>query len=401
MKEGKDEPEIVIRDPIHGYIQLSRDEARLMNTRPLQRLYRINQLGLAYLIYPSATHTRFSHSLGTAYLARKMAEKLDLDSQAKIIVRLAALLHDVGHCPFSHSSEEVIGSNQHWISKLLKGTELRDIIENKGFSCSDVMKVLAGQERSVITQILHSGIDADRLDYLMRDSYFTGLEYQLDVGRIINSLMHVAENITFNWQRLHELEYFLMARYMLYAQVYLHRTVRIADLVALRVLKVLRELFGFLNLRTSEDFLRTDDAYVIGELSKYCKDRKCPPSTKQLIKALLYRRFPRCVLQHELNELHPSMRMQMLKNADYRKELEQEIAHKLRIEPELIFIDVPEFTPSEEAIFVASPQKVSEISEVSQVFQSINRSFGSFFRVYAPDEHRLEASVVSKKLLER
>jgi len=400
MRKIKEERGKVIRDPIHGYIQLSLSETRLMDTWPLQRLHRINQLGLTYLTYPSATHTRFSHSLGVAHLARVIAQKLNLDSDEESMVRLSGLLHDVGHCPLTHSVEEVIGSNEHWISKLLKETELNDILRSEGFSPSRVKKVLDPQNKSVISQILNWGIDADKLDYLVRDSYFTGLGYlSVDVSRIVNSLTCVDENITFDGHRLYELENLLMARYMLYEQVYFHRTVRITDLISLRILRALRELFDFLDLRTSEHFLRTDDACVITELWKYLNDRKTPLSIRELIGALLHRRLPKCVYESELREFEPFTRRRAFEYVNFREELEQEIAHKLNIEPELIFVDLPRFTPSEEGIFVATPEKLSEISEVSQVFQSISRSFRTFCRVYAPPEYRMEAARASKEAL--
>lgn len=394
MRKKEKEPAKIILDPVHRYIPLSRCETELIDTLPLQRLRGIKQLGLTSLVYPSATHTRFSHSMGTLYLARIMTEKLNLDSEAKTIARMSALLHDIGHGPFTLSSEEVIGSNEIWISKLLKeSSELNEIIENEGFSSSDIAKVLSDKDRSIVGQILHCDIGADRLDYLVRDSYFTGLETSIvDVGGIVNSLEQVDKRIAFRQQRLYNLESFLMAFHMLYQQVYLHRTVRIVDLISLRVLQNLRELFDFLNPRTLEDFLRVDDAFVMVELQKYLDDKSTPSSIRLLIDALLHRRLPKCVYESELRGLHTRTRMSMLSNSNYRKEIEQEIAHKLKIEPKLIFVDFLEFTSPKEPILVTLRDKVSEISEVSEVFQSISRYFGSFCRVYAPQKQSRKAT---------
>ncbi|MGO8789214.1 MAG: HD domain-containing protein [Terriglobia bacterium] len=188
--------EFEVRDPIHGFIYRGSREKKIIDSPLFQRLRRIKQLALASLVYPSAVHTRFEHSIGAMYVAGRIAERLDLGNEHTQILRFAALLHDIGHGPFSHVSEEVLrnvtGSKQAHeeigyriilnspdLDGPLSRDERREIVDLLSGRCGD----------SVMRSILSGPIDADKQDYLLRDSYFCGVKYGVyDIDRLIQVL---------------------------------------------------------------------------------------------------------------------------------------------------------------------------------------------------------------------
>ena len=211
-----------IFDPIHGFIDLTREELKILDSCPLQRLRRIRQLGPAEYVYPSATHTRFAHSLGTMHLAGLMASKAGLEFETVEAVRIAALLHDVGHMPFSHAIEpfphEKLGLKV--VEHFLRG-RLEEYFD-------DVYGLLSG--RSGYSAIISSEVDADRLDYLSRDAYFTGLRYgMIDAEQIVSSVELVEQGgrsvLALPEDSLAALESLLMGRYHMFLRLYYHRTV--------------------------------------------------------------------------------------------------------------------------------------------------------------------------------
>jgi len=182
-----------IKDPIHGYIWITDSERNIIDTRPVQRLRRIKQLGLgAEYVYPGANHTRFEHSLGCLYLAGVLAESLPVELSKNEIadIRVAALLHDLGHGPFSHVFEPLLnrctGKTHEDMSEwLIERSELAEILESGGYSVDRIKKLAVGRmstEKIFLNQIIRSAVDVDKMDFLVRDSYHTGAGYgQIDI----------------------------------------------------------------------------------------------------------------------------------------------------------------------------------------------------------------------------
>ena len=163
-----------IKDPIHGYIKLNDDEKKLLDSPQVQRLRRIRQLGLSSQVYPGATHTRFQHSLGVMSLAGRFADSLNLDEDKKQEIRTAGLLHDTGHGPFSHASENV--AEKRDIDHEDISCNVVDQLSGKINSDTDrVKKIIKGELE--IGQTVAGDIDADRIDYLMRDAHNSGLNH--------------------------------------------------------------------------------------------------------------------------------------------------------------------------------------------------------------------------------
>ncbi|ADG13671.1 HD domain-containing protein [Methanocaldococcus infernus] len=214
----------VIRDSIHKDIYLSETEIKIIDSEEFQRLRNIKQTGLTYLVYPSANHTRFEHSIGTLYVASRMGEKLGVEDLE--LLRVAALLHDIGHPPFSHTLE-ILGYDHEQVGK--KIIKKMDLIN---FSPSEVLNILSS--RRLERKIINGDVDADRIDYLLRDSYHTGTAYgMIDLPRILRSLTTFKSGDKIKMGILRKgimaIESLLVARHQMYSAVYLHPTVRIAD----------------------------------------------------------------------------------------------------------------------------------------------------------------------------
>lgn len=274
-----------IFDPIHRFIELSDAEAGLLDVPAMQRLRRLRQLGLAYLAFPSAEHSRFTHALGALAigtrafdeLARSGREFFDDDADVahqRRLVRAALLLHDIGHGPFSHACEAVLGiPHEARTRDLLNLPGLRAGLAALEVDPADVLALIAGDAsgRYPALRELVSGpnLDADRMDYLQRDAYFTGVASgRYDAEQLLASLRlferdgRVVTGI--DARGVVALESFVTARYMMFASVYFHHTTRIFE----RVLHdVLRELWPDPRaLDPIDEFLRWDDFRVFDEV---------------------------------------------------------------------------------------------------------------------------------------
>ena len=230
--------EKVLRDPVHGYIHVRLQVIwDVINSSWFQRLRRIRQLGGAFMVYHCAEHSRFEHSLGVYELVRRMVTEVTdiseaLDEREKVTVMLAALLHDVGHGPYSHAFEGVTDtSHEEFTCRIIEeNTEITSILENcaEGLS-KDVADVIRHKSRNpLLVQLISSQLDADRFDYLLRDAYFTGAKYgEYDLERILR-VMRVTEGnqLVVKESGVYAVENYIMARYHMYWQVYYHPVAR-------------------------------------------------------------------------------------------------------------------------------------------------------------------------------
>jgi len=218
-----------IRDPLHGTISLSSMEEKLLDCCQMQRLRGIRQLATAYLVYPGANHTRFEHSIGTLFLADRMCREMGMSEERIAKVRVAALLHDVGHVAFSHESEAVLkgklGTHEEVGRRMMLHGEVADALSSE-FSPREIASLCDTALGSVIT----SDIGADRMDYLLRDSHYTGVAYGvIDTQRICTSVSLGRHGLLIRERGLEAAESLLVARVTMFSTVYLHKTVRIAS----------------------------------------------------------------------------------------------------------------------------------------------------------------------------
>ncbi len=247
--------EKVFKDPVYDYIYVYDSVIlELIDTKEMQRLRRIKQLGVSYLTYHGAEHSRFAHSLGTYEVMRRILEGLDkreklhLSQRDQLLCKVCALVHDLGHGPFSHSSEEVFGiEHETWTIEIIKGdTEVNSVLKkiDRGFP-DQVASVIRGDyTNQLVVSLVSSQLDADRIDYLLRDSLATGVNYgQLDLERIIRIIEPTEDEILFKEDGMHSIESYILARYSMYWQVYLHPTTRSAEIVLKKTFKRAKELY--------------------------------------------------------------------------------------------------------------------------------------------------------------
>ncbi len=258
-----------IRDPVHNIIHFDKQEdaalLELIDTQAFQRLRQIKQLGLSSFTYPGAEHTRFAHSIGVTHLTKRFIDKIsslkgnqnrqfaqELQDNRKVALA-AALLHDVGHGPFSHALEKTTGTrHEKWTIEMIRGdTEINSVLSKYHIDPSEVADVIQRTHHSkAIVKLLSSQLDTDRIDYLLRDSKMTGAGYgTFDLEWMINVLTIGEHNgdIEVGLDRdkgLSIAEDFVMARYYMYVNVYFHKTTRGAELLVDRIFSRAHELYN-------------------------------------------------------------------------------------------------------------------------------------------------------------
>jgi len=299
----------VIQDSIHGSIRVEEPFLSLVATPEFERLSHIHQLGLAYLVYPGAHHTRFEHSLGTFRIAQRMATALHLNDDEKSLVSAAALLHDIGHGPYSHTLEgpihERTGMDHMDITKKMISKDftyiredyregqsmIYEILKEAGIdpvrvaklvntspselSHTDILSVepgngqaFFGAGKNYLAEIIHSPLDADQMDYLVRDAHYTGVVQggAVDIDRILNTLTINNGELTIDRGGLSAVEGILVARALMYSSVYFHKTVRIAQQMLIKAVESLDDSVEIKNLAPMTDcellsFLRAQGSH--------------------------------------------------------------------------------------------------------------------------------------------
>lgn len=238
----------IINDPVHGFISIPHEILFDVIEHPyFQRLRRISQTGLLSLIFPGATHTRFHHALGAMHLMFTALETLkmkgvQISKEEEKSAMLAILLHDVGHGPFSHALENMLMDD--WHHEKLSLLLMHKMNQELGGELSVAMEMFQGKySRKFFNQLISSQLDVDRLDYLKRDSFYTGVsEGNVNAQRII-SMMNVADDeLVIDAKGIYSIENFLTARMFMYWQVYYHKTAALAEHLLVKILKRAKEL---------------------------------------------------------------------------------------------------------------------------------------------------------------
>mgnify|MGYP000745865271 CR=1 FL=1 len=304
----------LIYDELHGYVELNEVERRVIDTPTFQRLRFIRQLAAAWYVYPGATHTRFSHSIGTMYVMGVLATTLAKEGWIKEddieLLKLAALLHDVGHMPFSHAVESVYASTPERInhSKLsaevvVGDPDIKEVIKSAGYDPHEVASLILGTYKEPLyNQLLSSDLDSDRIDYLLRDAHHTGVAYGLiDASRILATLTIDKDgNLAVQEKGVQAIENFYIARMHMYQSVYYHKTIvgyeLLLSIIYRRLVDELPELKDFKNpayLRTlirKEKLRYWHDGWLVGKMINAMDSKDVEDLTKQLIDMFLSRR---------------------------------------------------------------------------------------------------------------
>lgn len=425
--------EIQIRDPVHGFVCLREKEAKLLNTPIIQRLRGIKQLAMANLVYPGAVHTRFDHTLGVTHVAGQMAKALNLDEDAIELIRYAAMLHDIGHGPFSHVSENVLEqfANRGCLKPDQKKEKIHEIITAMLIKTNpEISKIISPNDCENISELLGNGhgepiyrsivsgpLDADKQDYLLRDSYFCGVKYGVfDLHQLHRSLVSFGEDynhlLMLKPDGIHAAEQYILAKYYLTTNVYRHKVRLITDQMIVRAIilgiekdeiEELRRLYSFDNSENfTENYIGWDDARFVDEFGKKAQygRSKCYDILNRLTQRRLFKR----IFQARLKEFTSRPREQLSKMAkpemqQQRAILEKEIGKALKaesgqtIDEDFVILhvfdikSVKEMSRNDESSILVAQREPIPFEDESSLFASINEGFREeFVEIYAPVE---------------
>lgn len=403
-----------ITDPIHRYIRFSETEREIVDTVIFQRLRGIRQLAGAHLVYPSAQHSRFEHSIGTMHIAGYAGETLfskgyfgDEDMVQQL--RLAALLHDIGHGPFSHLFEEVL-MEKHNINhedmgkQIISRSEISDILRKHGYNSSDICKLSFGQSNiQFFNEIISGALSADMMDYLPRDGLFTGVEYgKIDYHRLISSFEVTTDgHLAINKSALYSLESMLISRYEMYKAVYFHKTVRSAEVMLLRSIMLADEQLNLTD-KTLNKYLSLTDEITLERIRLLGNDNK---SAVRLAQDYKSRKLLKCVYEKFLHS-HDKLNRKLHAKALFG--LESRISEIAQLKKKnTIFVDassassMPRTPTKEEISSILLIEKeheyetpVSEIPLIASIAGSLD-----MLRVYTTAENRDTVEECTNKVL--
>ena len=325
----------IIHDGIHGSMKVTGVILELVKTPEFQRLRHIRQLGLAYLVYPGANHSRFEHSLGTWHIAKRLSDEVGLEEDESLLLQVGALLHDIGHGPLSHTFE---GIYRHYVKERdhmrlggdiitgrinITGDEdggrILEILESHGIEPREVADLILGRaKKPYLGQMLHGGVDVDQLDYLIRDAHYTGVAHGIiDLERLLKVLEIHDDELVVDEKGVEAVEGMMVARSLMYSRVYFHHTVKIAEGMLTRALEFALEEDHLW------DFWKMTDCRVLVEL----EDLEGLPA--ELTRRVLYRKLYKAAVLASAEELSPEEKRELLsayRNVKRRQELERALA---------------------------------------------------------------------------
>lgn len=367
-----------IRDSLYNdYIEVQEDELPVLSSPYVQRLRRVHQLGLSFMVYPGASHTRFEHSLGVMHLAGQMAESLGLSDEEVEAYRMGGLLHDTGHAPFSHATERLMEREMEISHEEMSCRIVDELSDELPVDAERVKEVIRGETKY---DIVAGDIDVDRMDYLRRDSMRTGLEHgRIDTSTIINFATATNEGeLVFEKSSLQALEGLFHARFKMTKSVYSHHTSKIAEAMLERAVDAYLETEDFEEIAQWDDyqlhaFLLADDGYA-GELYTRIANRDL---------------YKRAVFLSDMNFERDELR-RLHYEIDDRRAVEQEIAEHAGVDERYVVVDPPEPPADVEMdVKVNINGSVQPFSELSTVTDHLDEAEwrNTILGVYCPEEY--------------
>jgi HD superfamily phosphohydrolase len=376
-----------IRDPIHGYIEIRPYIERLLDTKIVQRLRNVKQLGWTNLVYPGSNHSRFEHSLGTYYLASRLAS--ELSDHERMEIEIAALLHDIGHGPYSHDCEEVIRKytrrSHSDVRFLLEKEEIATVLDDFSVQPATIAGQIEGKTRA--GQIVNGTLDVDRMDYLVRDAYYTGVSYgMVDVEHLLRNIIFYNDTMVLKYRGLKSAEALLMSRFLMYPSVYNHHVGRITGAMFASALESAIE-----SVQLDPFELQIMDDYEINirmrNMQGYPAEIIRRLNERNLFKRALYVGFD--AVSHNI-----------VRYAKAHREIEAEIARLAGVDSGYVIVDipkVPEFRERNTKVLMENDQ-LKYIDDVSSVARIVEESYVADWRmgVYTLPELRERVGQIAR-----
>ncbi len=407
-----------IKDPVHGYIYITSNEKKIIDSAPEQRLRRLRQLAGSEYVYPGANHTRFEHCIGVMYLAGKALENPNIsghvNEEENDATRIAALLHDVGHGPFSHVFEQLLvkdldKTHEDITSWIIEKSEVGDKLKKMGFNPNEISKLAVGKlqkpGKAFLDQVISSAVDVDKQDFIVRDTFHTGAEYGfIDIFRLIHALDVFGENLAVDLGALSALEAFIIARIESFKSIYFHRVGRAAQIMLATAMEKANEELALTGFKTPEEYLEMDDYTVWTALKKCTKSR-------QIIANLEQRKMLKCAYERTFYQ-KDTMISNIFGRQSYRQQIQNEIAREANVETDSVIIDVPTVpsVPYHHAVLMekmeipvfsktqAGTKTLCRLSDISQIFETL-KGFINILRVYTQEDTRDQVEKATTKVL--
>ena len=428
----------VIYDPVHGSVLVDEPFLSILDRHEMQRLRAVKQLGLGYMVFPGANHSRFEHSLGTYHLAGRMADSIGLSEDDALAVRMAGLMHDICHTPFSHTTEEIVENatgmdHMEAAKKLIKG-EIRtnqerdddlfagmppisEMIEEHGISSDEVCSLIMHPEsvdgldafsqgkkaahfssKDFIHQIIHGPIDADQIDYLVRDAHYTGVIHgKVDIDRLIGTMRVYNDRIVIEKGGTAAAEGLMVARSLMYSSVYFHRAVRIVKMMLMKSIEAS-------SIDVSGIYLWNDEELMGNLIQEGGTPSRIARSVRNRI---LYKNVATVFSEDASEELLEHL--SEFTGYRKRKQLEADIAERAGIDVSDVIVDIPprSILLSNQSIgktdvSILDPEgKVKALTRLSPLAKSLQSrdTFGWSLLIASPEEHKDAVLKASKKLL--
>jgi HD superfamily phosphohydrolase len=417
--------ERLIQDAVWGAIPADRLMADFMDTPEVQRLRHIKQLGLANLVFPSAVHTRFEHSLGVTYLVRRMSDLLGLRKDELELLTVSAVLHDVGHGPFSHVTENLFekyfGENHMELAgDLLAGKKpwypegtmepkgvktVMDVIGKYGFCAKEIAGMIVGEHKSpYLGELLHGGIDADSIEYLLRDSFFSGVAAgTIDVDRLMSVLTIHEGRLLVTHKGIDAMEGFVTARALMFSVLYYHKTVRIVELMLANAADLAIMQGSAIG---KDNFHRLTDTELIARLL----DVQGAPS--DIMNRILCRQLFKRVYYEERRELAPLEKRKFIRRYgtfEQRQKIQDEIAELAKAPRGYVVLDAPysDVLLTEPRIgktdinILTANGEVIDLSEISPIVVPLQKrqTPKHLLQVAAPPEYASSVGKAAREIL--
>lgn len=413
--------EKVFRDPVHTYIHVDHQVIYdLINTKEFQRLRRIKQLGTSGYTFHGGEHSRFSHCLGAYEIARRITKIFDekylqtWDNHESLLVMVTALLHDVGHGAYSHSFERLFYTDHEEITRQIitsPETEINRVLTQVSPDFPEKVASVINHTypNKQVVQLISSQIDVDRMDYLLRDSFYTGASYgQFDLTRILRVIRPVENGIAFQRNGMHAVEDYVVSRYQMYMQVYFHPASRAMEVLLQNLLKRAKFLYEdqkdffkltspnllpFFEKRFSlQDYLALDD----GVMNTYFQSWMTSPDTilSDLAQRYVNRKVFKSMIFSEENEKHLDVLRQLVKQVGFEPDYYTAIHRNFDLPYDFYRPDVEK--PRTQIEIIQKDGSLAELSSLSPIVQSLTGTRQGDNRFYFPKEMLTDAGLFNE-----